>query len=102
MPDPLDAVPLWIISSGIAHVMTSAEPLRAQCGRDTWKKAAVIKSMFRTSTTTGKITCVIPRRICAECRRLFTGYPTRRPRLQDVQPAVERQLAFGGDWGDEP
>ena len=88
--DPLDAVALWIVANGVAHVLTSAEPLRAICGRLAWRKAAVTSEL------------VDRQRICVECRRQYETWPHRRPRLQDIQPTVERQLAFTGDWSDEP
>jgi hypothetical protein len=85
-PDPLDAVTHWIVARGIAHVMTSGEPLRAICGRDRWFKAAVTAELLE------------PRKICMLCRRMYEMFPNRRPRLRDVQPGYDRQLAFGADW----
>jgi hypothetical protein len=99
--DPLDAVAIWIVAGGVAHVLASAEPLRALCGRDQWTKAALTETLWITSKT-GKTKRALPRRVCAACRSAYNNFPPRRPRLQDIQPTVERQLAFAGDWGDEP
>ena len=88
MPKPaptLDAVTLWIVANGIAHIMKSGEPLTALCRRDQWRKAAVV-ALDK------------PARVCADCRWMFNNSPTSRPRLRDVQPMVERQLAFAADW----
>lgn len=80
----LDAVTLWIYERGIAHILESAEPLRARCGKDAWRKAAV--------------TAAKPSRVCADCRLNFALFPHRRPTLPGVERVYERQLAFGVDW----
>jgi hypothetical protein len=83
----LDAVTLWIVAGGVAHIMKGGEPLTALCGRDQWHKAAVVALDN-------------PARVCSSCRESFKLFPDRRPRLADVQPVRRRQLALPG-WFEE-
>ncbi len=73
----------WIVKGGLAHLLatpSSAIVAIAVCGISDWGKA--------------KVTHRRRSKMCEACRQ---GRPAR-PKLTDVVPVDERQLAFGGEW----